>query len=308
MYEILIAFDLLWQAGLVLKLSRLECPVPYLYWIANYFANRTMTMDFNGCLSKEIEVKRGAPQGSVFGPKAYIICHHDMPQVFRRPNDSHAYVDDVGIIYPPSIYLKFRDQIEDVETRISEDMAALEQYSKVWHQPVNLRKTELVVYHRTLQCPKISAALGGLKIKQSKSFKYLGFHLDGRLSFRNMIKAQMDKLRKPYSILKYIHRPFPAAFQLKQNFFNTYIRPHLYVMATIYCLLSCTAQEQLNTFYRRCLRLIYSIVPALHVRPAQFSPALNSRVEAEERSSETSEEHPKHTNTTWCNMFSWTRT
>ena len=298
--DFLQAFDLLWQAGLVLKLSRLDCPAPYLCWIAKYFSNRSMTIDFNGCLSKQIEVKRGAPQGSVFGPKAYIIGHHDMPQIFRRPDESHAYVDDVGIIYPPSIYLKFREQINDVETRINEDMAALERYSKIWHQPVNPRKTELVVYHRTVQCPKIYAVLGGLTIKQSKSFKYLGFHLDGKLSFRNMVNAQMGKLRKArsktlvrilsdsfhtqsisdcfrwesdriesesmvgtfdlgYSILKYIHRPFPAAFQLKQRFFNTYIWPHLYVLSTIYCLLSLSAQKQLNAFYRRCLRLIYSV-------------------------------------------------
>ena len=257
--DFLQAFDLLWQAGLVLKLSRLDCPAPYLCWIAKYFSNRTMTIDVNGCLSKQIDVKRGAPQGSVFGPKAYIIGHHDMPQIFRRPDESHAYVDDVGIIYPPSIYLKYRDQINDVEMRINEDMVALERYSKTWHQPVNPMKTELVVYHRTVQCPKLCAVLDGQRIKQSKSFKYLGFHLDGKLSFRNMINAQMGKLRKAYSILKYIHRPFPAAFRLKQKFFNTYIWPHLYVLSTIYCLLSFSAQKQLNAFYRRCLRLIYSV-------------------------------------------------
>ena len=138
-------------------------------------------------------------------------------------------------------------------------MGALEKYSKAWRQPGNSKKTELVVYHRTIKVPQISVMLDGLKIKQSKSFKYLGFQLDGRLSFRNMLNAQMGKLRKSYTILKYIHRPFPAAYQLKQRFFDTYVWPHLSILATIYCLLSNTSQKQLNALYRRNLRLIYCV-------------------------------------------------
>jgi hypothetical protein len=44
--------------------------------------------------------------------------------------------------------------------------------------------------------------------------------------------------------------------KLKMKFFNTYIWPHMHMMATIYYL-SNTARERLAAFYRRCLRLIH---------------------------------------------------
>ena len=94
------------QSGRVLKLSRLDRPAPYLCWITKYFTDRSVTIDYNGCLSDLIKVERRAQQGSVFGPIAYIVAHHDMPQIFRCPDISHAYVDDVGNVFPPSIHRK----------------------------------------------------------------------------------------------------------------------------------------------------------------------------------------------------------
>jgi hypothetical protein len=72
-----------------------------------------------------------------------------------------------------------------------------------------------------------------------------------------MIDAQFIKLRKAYGILKFIHQQFPSFSRLKMKFFNTYIWPHLYMISTIYCLLSKTSRERLAAFYRRCLRLIH---------------------------------------------------
>jgi endonuclease/exonuclease/phosphatase (EEP) superfamily protein YafD len=48
------AFDMLWQEGLILKLDRLHCPIPYLLWITNYFKDRSMSIDFNGLISDNI--------------------------------------------------------------------------------------------------------------------------------------------------------------------------------------------------------------------------------------------------------------
>ncbi len=135
-------------------------------------------------------------------------------------------------------------------------MSKLLNYSNDWHQPLNPNKTEFVVYHKSVQCPNLEIYYDGVKIMQKKNFKYLGFHLDAKLSFRNMIDAQFLKLRKAYVILKFIHRQFPSFLKLKMKFFNTYIWPHMHMMATIYYL-SNTARERLAAFYRRCLRLIH---------------------------------------------------
>jgi hypothetical protein len=257
--DFLQAFDKLWHQGLLLKLKKLNCPAAYLAWIANYFSNRSLKIDYDGVESALINVERGAPQGSCLGPVMYVISHYDIPQCFEDPTYVHAYVDDIAIAYVPSIYLIPKFQTVEIEGRINKDMQKLLNYANEWHQPLNPNKTEFVVYHKSVHCPKLNIYYDGVKIIQKKNFKYLGFHLDAKLSFRIMIDAQFIKFRKAYMILKFIHRQFPSFFKLKMKFFNTYIWPHMYMMATIYCLLSKTSQERLAAFYRRCLRLIHCL-------------------------------------------------
>jgi hypothetical protein len=253
------AFDKLWHQGLLLKLKRLDCPTSYLVWLANYFSNRTLRIDYGGVESTTVNVERGAPQGSCLGPVIYIMCHYDLPQCFRDPTHVHAYVDDIAIAYVPSIHLNRKFQIIEIEERINKDMLMLLKYANDWHQPLNPSKTEMVIYHKSIQCPRLNVYYDGIKILQKSNFKYLGFHLDSKLSFRYMIDAQFIKLRKAYVILKYIHRQFPSFSQLKLKFFNTYIWPHMYMMSTIYCLFSSTSRNRVAAFYRRCLRLIYQL-------------------------------------------------
>lgn len=257
--DFLQAFDKLWQQGLLLKLNRLNCPPVYLVWITKYFSNRALKIDYGGVVSAVIKVERGAPQGSCLGPIMYTINHHDLPQLFNDPNHVHAYVDDIALIYPPSIYLKCKHQIVDIEQRINTDLLNLAKYTNDWHQPLNPNKTEIVVYHKAVQYPKLEIYYNGVKILQKANFKYLGFHLDAKLSFKFMIDAQMIKLKNAYKILKFIHQQYPYFFKLKTKFFNTYIWPHLYMMATIYCLFSTTARDRVEGFYRKCLRMMYCL-------------------------------------------------
>jgi len=56
--DFLQAFDKLWQQGLLLKLNRLNCPSTYLVWIANYFTNRTLKIDYGGIESELIKLER----------------------------------------------------------------------------------------------------------------------------------------------------------------------------------------------------------------------------------------------------------
>jgi hypothetical protein len=246
----------MWQQGLVLKLSRLDCSPAYLIWIVRYFTERKLKVEYEGILTEEVAVERGAPQGSCLGPVAYITNHHDLPQIFSNPSEVHAYVDDVAIVYTPAMQLNHKRQIEEVQNRINKDMVNLSRYSINWSQPLQPEKSEAVVYHTSVQCPRIDIRYEGKRIEQKRSVRYLGFHLDAKLSFRLMIDSQLIKLRKGYDIMKWIHRQFPASIRLKNRFFNTYLWPHLNMMATIYFLFSNTAQNRVAAFYRRCQRLI----------------------------------------------------
>ncbi|CAF1587707.1 unnamed protein product [Rotaria magnacalcarata] len=141
--DFLQAFDKLWQQGLLLKLYRLNCPASYLVWIAHYFSDRTLKIDYGGVESALVNVERGAPQGSCLGPVMYVIARHDIPQCFEHPTQVHAYVDDIALVYIPSIHLKFSSKAVEIEERINNDMTELLNYADKWHQPLNPNKTEI---------------------------------------------------------------------------------------------------------------------------------------------------------------------
>jgi hypothetical protein len=136
----------------------------------------------------------------------------------------------LAIFYSPSIYLKYSKQIEEIQTRINNDMSKLEEYANNNHQPVNKNKTEFVIYHKSVQPPKIQIHYQGQRLQKQKSFKYLGFHLDSNLSFSMMLNAQFVKLRKSYTILKYIHRAFPTFYTLKMKFFFKLIHRRIFII------------------------------------------------------------------------------
>ena len=252
------AFDKLWQEGLIVKLHRLGCPSAYLTWIVKYFTERILTIEYGSLKSAAIHVKRRAPQGSCLGPVLYITAHHDLPLLFSSPSEVHAYVDDFAILYTPSIHLNRKKQVKEIQNRMNNDMRELHGYAKKWLQPLNVAKTVLVVYHTSIQGPKLDIEYDDAKIAQKKCFKYLGVHLNERLSFRTMIDSTLAKLRKSYSIMKYIHRQYPMSVKLKNKFINTYMWPHFYSLATIYVLLATTSRERISAFYRRCMRLVNS--------------------------------------------------
>ncbi|CAF1247985.1 unnamed protein product [Rotaria magnacalcarata] len=104
--------------------------------------DRTITLDYQGHLSKQVKVNRGAPQGSCFGPKAYIVNHFDLPSIFDCPSEVHIYVGDLAILFSPSIYLKYAQQVDEIETRINKDLLKLVNYAESNHQPINNKKTE----------------------------------------------------------------------------------------------------------------------------------------------------------------------
>ena len=142
---------------------------------------------------------------------------------------------------------------------MNRDMEKLYEYTQKWHQPVNVKKTEYVIFHRAVQTPAMTIKYDEEDIMKKTSYRYLGYRLEARLSFQQMLNEQMVKLQRAYSILKVIHQKFPSFFQLKQKFYNTYTWSHLFSMATVYCTLSLTAKNRLNGFRRKCQRLIFSL-------------------------------------------------
>ena len=140
---------------------------------------------------------------------------------------------------------------------MNKNLQKLHEYANQCHQPINSKKTEFVVFTNIVNHLKLIMNYEGSPLEKIKIFKYLGYQLDARMTFKSSVDAQLEKCRQAYHIIKYIHRQFPSFYKPKLRFFTIYIWPHLSALASIYCLLSDSLKKRINSFYRRCLRIIY---------------------------------------------------
>ena len=103
----------------------------------------------------------------------------------------------------------------------------------------------------------------GVNSVNDESAKYLGIHIDPKLSFHSHIKHEVKKLSKQLSVIARLRHYLPRGTLLK--YYQTYIEPIITYGLLAY---GCTSRHQLNSLYiirKKVLRLI-------HFKP-QFHPS-----------------------------------
>jgi len=209
------AFDRVWHAGLLNKLSKL-LPANLHRLIENYLTDRTFYVNCSdGVTSRIGHINAGVPQGSVLGPILYTIFTSDMPLpsrhtwtkhqehlIIRNNNDSNnillsTFADDTVIMAKsttPSSAIK-------LNKLYLENIIA---WANKWCITINATKTAHVLFTKRrlqhvqpLEMPTINAK----KILNKDKHQYLGLHLDKKLNMKHHINQL--RLRLTASVLKY---------------------------------------------------------------------------------------------------------
>ncbi|CAB0035793.1 unnamed protein product [Trichogramma brassicae] len=157
--------------------------------------DRTFHVKIKNEITSLYEIHAGVPQGSVLGPTLYLLYTADLPS---SENVTIAtYADDTALLCshqcPVTASSNLQKHISKVET-----------WYKSWRIKVNETKSIHTTFTLcTKKCP--SVFLNGINIPQDNVVKYLGIHLDRRLTWRSHIwtkRKQLNlKIRKMYWLL-----------------------------------------------------------------------------------------------------------
>lgn len=209
------AFDRVWHPGLLYKLKSF-LPSTYYLILMSYLKDRTFSVQIGSVHSSPRPIKAGVPQGSILSPLLYSIFTSDLPT--SPLIVTNTFADDTAILSSSHDPIKASEQLQS-------HLNAVEDWFLKWRIKVNPEKCNNVTFTlRKCECPPIS--LLNVQIPQTETVRYLGFHLDRRLTWKNHIITKRKELNKRYGLLRRLLGPkSKLSTNNKLTIYKTVLRP-----------------------------------------------------------------------------------
>ena len=240
------AFDKVWHEGLLHKI-KLYLPENTHKLLRSYIKYRKFRLSYNTFVSREFDIQAGVPQGSVLGPLLYLIYTADLPQ---NPNTlTSTFADDTAII---SCHYEHNVASKILSTHLRE----LEGWLRKWRVKVNESKSTHITFTlKRKTCPAIY--LNGTTIPQKDVVKYLGIHLDRRLTWKPHIDAKITQARlKTLQLNWLINQNSNLSLTNKVLLYNTVIKPIWMYGMELWSSACASSIERFQRLQNKILRMI----------------------------------------------------
>lgn len=240
------AFDKVWHIGLLYKLKHI-LPAPFYLFFKSYLCNRSFYVHVNGDDSPFGMIESGIPQGSVLGPVLYTIFTSDMP--IGNNLTTATYADDTAI-------LSSNENPVEASTKLQTQLNEIEKWLIKWNIKVNTEKSAHVTFTlRKGDCPTLY--LNGDPIPKSSKVKYLGLHLDKRLTWKHHVKAKREHLNIKTKKMYWLLGPkSELSLENKLILYKTILKPVWTYGLQLWGTTSNSNIEILQRYQSKTLRLI----------------------------------------------------
>ena len=240
------AFDRVWHQGLLYKLKKM-LPINFYLFLRSYLSPRHFFVRHGNEISNLHEMSAGVPQGSVLGPLLYILFTADLP--LTNGTIVGTFADDTAVLSVNKDPAMASESLQDALNNISDWM-------KKWKVKPNENKSvQLTFTTMRKTCPPLN--LNGAAIPQSDDTKYLGMHLDRRLTWKKHIltkrKSLVIKLRNLFSLLD---RKSVLSINNKLLLYNCILKPVWTYGSQLWGTASKSNVEIMQRFQSKVLRLI----------------------------------------------------
>lgn len=152
--------------------------------LKSYLEERSFQVKINNEVSDYHQITSGVPQGSVLGPLLYLIYSADSPTTENTLIATFA--DDTAI-------LAVSETPQVAAEHLQLHLNLIQEWTNKWRITVNSEKfTQITFTNRRTVCPQTS--FNNIPIPMKTEIKYLGMHLDEKLTWSAHIKAKRKQL------------------------------------------------------------------------------------------------------------------
>ena len=167
---------------------------PAVNLLRSFLEERSQCVKIGTEVSEHIFVNHGVPQGTVLGPLIFLLYVNDFSEKIKGDFELVQFADDTSILcrYQPG---------ETITTKIEDILLNPDNYLKKNKLTLNADKTELLYFSTRDELePKVT--FNGNLIKSAENSRYLGIHLDSKLTFEAHLNVVLKKMRNILKMCK----------------------------------------------------------------------------------------------------------
>ena len=209
------AFDVVNHSLLLTKLVKYGFPTCLVAWLESYLTDRSQKVLFKSCLSTEIKVTSGVPQGSHLGPLLFLLFINDLPQAIKH-SSMLMYADDVKVF----------NSFDYPDGTLQIDLTNLADWCALNLIALNIKKCKTMTFARKRVYHSNVYHINNVQLESVESFTDLGILFDRKLSFNLHIDKIVNKASSLLGCLKRWAKEFNDPYVTKL-LFTSLVRPIL---------------------------------------------------------------------------------
>lgn len=217
-------------------------------WISNYLSKRKQYVQVSECSSGFLNIKCGVPQGSILGPKLFILYINDICNLSDVVN-FFLFADDTNILCKGH-------NIEVLSACVCEVLNELKIWFSVNRLSLNIDKTNFMLFSKRSCESNIIIKIDEHLINRVYNTKFLGVIIDSELNWKEQIRQVKSKVGKCLAILYNVKEILSV--QSMKLLYNSLVFPYIN-----YCLEVWGNTYQSNThpifvMQKKAIRVVYN--------------------------------------------------